>query len=100
MMIWNVATGVRTRQYSIPGELEVIAWSSDGTRIASGSVGDDWEEGQTYLLHIWDLQTGASLFTETFRVRLRPGGFFPLSNNGAVSTPWHPHSLRPWLSPR
>jgi hypothetical protein len=94
MMIWNVATGVCTRQHSISGDLEAIAWSPDGTRLASGSVGDDWEDGQTYLLHVWDVQTGTSLFAASFRVRLRMGGLLAFAHEGAVSIRWHQDSRR------
>ncbi len=77
-----------------PGELEAIVGSPDGTRLASGSVGDDWEDGQTYLLQVWNVQTGTSQFAASFRVRLRMGGLLAFAREGAVSIRRHHDSRR------
>jgi len=100
MRIWDVTTGISSRQHFIPGMLATIAMSPDGMRLAAGSIGDDWEDGQTYIVQTWDMQTGASLFTFHLRVRLRGGGLFAFLSESAVSIRWQPDSRRIVLARR
>jgi WD40 repeat protein len=93
--IWDAATGICKRHLSISGELDTVAWSPDSTRIASGSLERPWEKGQSYLIHTWDAQTGAKLFTTHLRVRLENGAeLFGLLWPGVVSMRWYPDSRR------
>jgi WD40 repeat protein len=56
--VWDVATGTRIQTMAgHEGEVRSVAWSPDGTRLASGSRDHD--------ARIWDVETGALLHAMT-----------------------------------
>lgn len=93
VMVWDVATGVCTMRNHTSGAVQILTWSPDSRCLASGSTGGPSNfDLEVYTVQVWDVQTGANLFTEPLHIPLRKGELFVELFNGAVSIRWYEDS--------
>jgi eukaryotic-like serine/threonine-protein kinase len=95
LMVWEVASGGCIMRKDTFGRVEIVTWSPDSRCIASGSTGGHLNpDPEAYTVQVWDMQTGANLFTEPLHVPTRNGELFAFLFKGAVSIRWYADSRR------
>jgi serine/threonine protein kinase len=73
------------------GKVDVIAWSPNSSRLASGSIGKIYGDALAYIVQVWDTVRAENTFTHYFSLPLGEGrDWLSLTKGGFVSMRWLP----------